>query len=81
MNTGQIRIALAQINPTVGDLVANAALVRTNFKTAQDAGAHIVVFTDMVFTGYPVEDLSLRPSFQQVDGRSTVLILCRRSAV
>jgi NAD+ synthase (glutamine-hydrolysing) len=60
----KLRIALAQVNPTVGDLVANAALVRENFKTAQDAGAHIVVFPEMVLTGYPVEDLALRPSFQ-----------------
>ena len=60
----KLRIALAQVNPTVGDLVANAALVRENFKTAQEAGAHIVVFPEMVLTGYPVEDLALRPSFQ-----------------
>lgn len=60
----KLRVALAQVNPTVGDLVANAALVRTNFKTAQEAGAHIVVFPEMVLTGYPVEDLALRPSFQ-----------------
>jgi len=60
----KLRIALAQVNPTVGDLAANAALVRENFKTAQDAGAHIVVFPEMVLTGYPVEDLALRPSFQ-----------------
>jgi len=60
----KLRIALAQINPTVGDLAGNAALVRENFKTAHDAGAHIVVFPEMVLTGYPVEDLALRPSFQ-----------------
>ena len=60
----KLRVALAQVNPTVGDLVANAALVRENFRTAQEAGAHIVVFPEMVLTGYPVEDLALRPSFQ-----------------
>jgi NAD+ synthase (glutamine-hydrolysing) len=60
----KLRIALVQINPTVGDLAGNAALVRENFKTAHDAGAHIVVFPEMVLTGYPVEDLALRPSFQ-----------------
>ena len=60
----KLRIALAQVNPTVGDLAANAALVRENFKSAQVAGAHIVVFPEMVLTGYPVEDLALRPSFQ-----------------
>jgi NAD+ synthase (glutamine-hydrolysing) len=60
----KLRIALAQVNPTVGDLAANAALVRANVATAQEAGAHIVVFPEMVLTGYPVEDLALRPSFQ-----------------
>jgi NAD+ synthase (glutamine-hydrolysing) len=60
----KLRIALAQVNPTVGDLAANAALVRANVATAQEAGAHVVVFPEMVLTGYPVEDLALRPSFQ-----------------
>jgi NAD+ synthase (glutamine-hydrolysing) len=60
----KLRIALAQVNPTVGDLAANAALVRENVATAQETGAHIVVFPEMVLTGYPVEDLALRPSFQ-----------------
>ena len=59
-----MRVALAQVNPTVGDLAANAALVRANVATAQEAGAHMVVFPEMVLTGYPVEDLALRPSFQ-----------------
>jgi len=66
----KLRVALAQVNPTVGDLVANAALVRENFKTAQDAGAHVVVFPEMVLTGYPVEDLALRPSFQLASQRA-----------
>ncbi len=60
----KLRIALAQVNPTVGDLAANAALVRENVATAQEAGAHLIVFPEMVLTGYPVEDLALRPSFQ-----------------
>ena len=59
-----LRIALAQVNPTVGDLPANAALVRTASRAAADAGALLVVFPEMVLTGYPVEDLALRPSFQ-----------------
>lgn len=66
----KLRVALAQVNPTVGDLVANAALVRTNFESAQDAGAHVVVFPEMVLTGYPVEDLALRPSFQLASQRA-----------
>ncbi len=66
----KLRIALAQVNPTVGDLVANAALVRQNYKQAQEAGANVVVFPEMVLTGYPVEDLALRPSFQSASQRA-----------
>jgi NAD+ synthase (glutamine-hydrolysing) len=60
----KLRLALAQINPTVGDLAGNAALIVESTRQAQSAGAHIVVFPEMVLTGYPVEDLALRPSFQ-----------------
>ena len=66
----KLRIALAQVNPTVGDLAANAELVRQNVATAQSAGAHIVVFPEMVLTGYPVEDLALRPSFQSASQKA-----------
>ena len=61
----KLRVALAQINPTVGDLAGNAGLIRTNVKTAADAGANIVVFPEMTITGYPVEDLALRESFRR----------------
>ncbi|CAB4539817.1 unannotated protein [freshwater metagenome] len=60
----KLRVALAQINPTVGDLAGNSALVRTNLKEAKSAGAHVAVFPEMILTGYPVEDLATRPSFQ-----------------
>lgn len=66
----KLRVALAQVNPTVGDLAANAELVRQNVATAQSAGAHIVVFPEMVLTGYPVEDLALRPSFQSASQKA-----------
>ena len=60
----KLRVALAQINPTVGDLVGNAAAICAGVETALSQGAQIVVFPEMVLTGYPVEDLALRPSFQ-----------------
>lgn len=60
----KLRVALAQVNPTVGDLVGNAALITSTINLAQQSGAHIVVFPEMIVTGYPVEDLALRPSFQ-----------------
>lgn len=61
----QLRVALAQVDATVGDLAGNAAIVLESTRAAYDAGAHLVVFPEMVLTGYPVEDLALRPSFQQ----------------
>ncbi len=60
----QLRVALAQINPTVGDLGGNVELVVARAREAHQAGAHLVAFPEMVVTGYPVEDLALRPSFQ-----------------
>ena len=59
----QLRIALAQVNATVGDLEGNASLVASWTERAHEAGAHLVVFPEMVLTGYPVEDLALRESF------------------
>ena len=59
----QLRLALAQINPTVGDLGGNAAAIRRWTAQAADRGAHLVAFPEMVLTGYPVEDLALRASF------------------
>jgi NAD+ synthase (glutamine-hydrolysing) len=59
----QLRIALAQVNATVGDLTGNADLVLRWTRRAADAGARIVVFPEMMLTGYPVEDLALRASF------------------
>jgi NAD+ synthase (glutamine-hydrolysing) len=59
----QLRIALAQVNTTVGDLDGNATLIVEWTRKAAEAGAHIVVFPEMVLTGYPVEDLALRESF------------------
>ncbi len=60
----KLSVALAQINPTVGDLEGNSALIMQNVQSAKTAGAHIIVFPEMIVTGYPVEDLALRPSFQ-----------------
>ena len=60
----KLRLALAQVNPTVADLAGNAALIKQSVDQAVAAGAHIAIFPEMVLTGYPVEDLALRPSFQ-----------------
>jgi NAD+ synthase (glutamine-hydrolysing) len=60
----QLRLALAQINPVVGDLDGNAAQVLRWARHAADQGAHLIAFPEMALTGYPVEDLALRRSFQ-----------------
>jgi NAD+ synthase (glutamine-hydrolysing) len=66
----KLRAALAQINPTVGDLAGNAALIADSVKRAQDHGANLIVFPEMIVTGYPVEDLALRQSFQAASIRA-----------
>ncbi|RKN50932.1 NAD+ synthase [Micromonospora endolithica] len=58
-----LRLALCQVNPTVGDLTGNAGLVRSWTRRAADAGAQLVAFPEMMLTGYPVEDLVFRRSF------------------
>ena len=60
-----LTIALAQVNPCVGDIAGNATLVLSRAREAAEAGARIVAFPEMVITGYPIEDLALRESFQR----------------
>src|SRR6187431_455754 len=60
-----LRIALAQVNPCVGDIAGNTALVLGACRSASEAGAHLVLLPEMVVTGYPIEDLALRESFQR----------------
>ena len=59
----KLRIALAQVNATVGDLDGNAELIVAWTRRAAARGARVVVFPEMMLTGYPVEDLALRASF------------------
>jgi NAD+ synthase (glutamine-hydrolysing) len=66
----KLRVALAQINPTVGDLEGNAALILAHAESAANNSAHVVLFPEMALTGYPVEDLALRPSFQVASAKS-----------
>jgi NAD+ synthase (glutamine-hydrolysing) len=58
-----LRVALAQINTTIGDLEGNAATIVAEIGRARDAGADIVAFPELAITGYPPEDLVLRRSF------------------
>jgi len=69
-SSGQIRVALAQINPTVGDLSKNSDLISRYAFDAANAGAVVVVYPEMALTGYPVEDLANRPSFRAASMRA-----------
>jgi NAD+ synthase (glutamine-hydrolysing) len=60
---GRIRIALNQMNATVGDIAGNAEKVRAGIRAAIDAGAHLVLFPELALTGYPPEDLLLKERF------------------
>ena len=66
----KLRVALAQINPTVGDLQGNAALITTYTDQAKKAAADVIVFPEMVLTGYPVEDLAMRASFRSASKKA-----------
>jgi NAD+ synthase (glutamine-hydrolysing) len=58
-----LRVGLAQVNATVGDLTGNAEIIVEWTRRAAARGARVVVFPEMALTGYPVEDLALRASF------------------
>lgn len=64
------RIALAQVNPTVGDLEGNVRRIRTYLQKARRAGADLVAFPELVVTGYPPEDLLLKPAFVEANLRA-----------
>jgi len=76
----QLRIALAQVNPTVGDIGGNIDLVARAVETAAADGAHLVVLPEMVVTGYPVEDLALRSSFVDASRTATTGLAGRLDA-
>jgi NAD+ synthase (glutamine-hydrolysing) len=59
----QLRLALNQIDSSVGDIAGNAESVVRWTRHSAEQGAHLVAFPEMVLTGYPVEDLALRSSF------------------
>ena len=71
----KLRVALAQINPTVGDLEGNAALISKYTDQAKKAAADVIVFPEMVLTGYPVEDLAMRASFRSASKKALAQLL------
>src|SRR3984885_13467004 len=75
----QFTITLAQLNPTVGDVAGNAAKARTARAQARADGADLVVFPEFFISGYPPEDLVLKPAFQSAC-RSAIEELARETA-
>ncbi len=69
VSPGTVRIALAQINATVGDLAGNAQRIVAAARQAHAGGAHLLVAPELALTGYPPEDLLLRPAFMQACAR------------
>jgi NAD+ synthase (glutamine-hydrolysing) len=69
-----LRLALVQADPTVGDLRGNAEQVSTLTRLAVERGARVVAFPELFLTGYPVEDLALRPSFVEASARRVHLL-------
>ena len=68
------RVALAQLNTTVGDIDGNCARIRDAIAVAREAGAAIVAFPELAVTGYPPEDLLLRRSFCEASRRATAAL-------
>ena len=75
-----LRLALCQTDPSVGDLARNAEEVVRWTGQAAGAGAQLVAFPEMVLTGYPVEDLALRGSFVEASRAALVELAARLAA-
>src|SRR5437764_3379878 len=69
-STVEMRLALAQINTVVGDLAGNRDRILGRLDEAKEAGADVVLFPELAVTGYPPEDLLLRPGFVRAAERT-----------
>ncbi|MFJ1673930.1 NAD+ synthase [Streptomyces sp. NPDC088251] len=76
----QLRLALNQIDSTVGDLSGNAEAIVHWTRHSAEQGAHLVAFPEMMLTGYPVEDLALRPSFVDASRQALRALAARLDA-
>lgn len=76
----QLRLALNQIDSTVGDLAGNSEAIVHWTRHAAEQGAHLVAFPEMVLTGYPVEDLALRSSFVEASRQALRALAARLDA-
>ncbi|WP_406493704.1 NAD+ synthase [Streptomyces sp. NBC_00846] len=76
----QLRLALNQIDSTVGDLPGNAEAIVHWTRHSAEQGAHLVAFPEMMLTGYPVEDLALRSSFVEASRQALRALAARLDA-
>src|SRR5580704_19425074 len=72
--TDFFRIALAQLNPTMGDIAGN--LARAREARAKAKGADLILFSELFIVGYPPEDLVLKPSLQQAAREAVEALAC-----
>src|SRR5438270_9824161 len=77
--TDTFRIALAQLNPVMGDIAGNLGKARAARAEAAKAGADLVLFSELYVVGYPPEDLVLKPALQE-DVRDSVQSWARETA-
>ena len=77
--TDTLRIAVAQLNPIVGDVSGNLDKARAAYSEAIEQGADLMVLTELFIAGYPPEDLVLKPAFQE-DCRQAVDLLAKETA-
>ena len=75
-----MRIALAQIDPTVGDIDGNAAKIAEWIGRARDEGAELAIFPELCVPGYPAEDLYLKRHFVEANRRAVEELAPRRRA-
>ncbi|MCB5907172.1 NAD+ synthase [Streptomyces pinistramenti] len=75
-----LRLALQQTDSCVGDLAGNAETIVRRTRHAAGQGAHLVAFPEMALTGYPVEDLALRPSFVEASRAALTALAARLAA-
>src|SRR3954452_18833162 len=76
-----MRLALAQLTTVVGSLDGNAERIVDGIGDARDAGADLVLFPELAVTGYPPEDLLLRPAFVRAARRSVDAIAARTRGI
>src|ERR1700741_167785 len=77
--TNTFRIALAQLNPVMGDIAGNIAKARAARAEAARNGADVILFSELFVVGYPPEDLVLKPALQE-DARAAVEAWARETA-